>query len=261
MPFTDPIVADTTLVRDSIQSPDYVVGSTGWTINRDGTAEFNNIYIRGTIEASDVDGSHVIIKDDHSGYGAFVELLPASISGHTVEPAAMWGYRASSNEVSLSLLGPTIDGAIGSRIQIAYDSSIPSSYILINADEIRMYGELEDLNSWHAITPQNGWSNRGGNYPAFSVRRVFAPKKTAQLTWCLVTSGSTNGVIVGQVPTDCCPATYQTIQVAGAGTSPKFEIAPVADPDNSPPVPGAIRAWDWASGLNIAGNATYPLDI
>lgn len=51
MPFGDPIVAGNTLVRDAIQSPNYVAGVSGWTINRDGSAEFSNVVVRGTFVA------------------------------------------------------------------------------------------------------------------------------------------------------------------------------------------------------------------
>jgi hypothetical protein len=36
------------LIRIAIQSPNYVLGLTGWSINKDGSAEFNNLTIRGT---------------------------------------------------------------------------------------------------------------------------------------------------------------------------------------------------------------------
>lgn len=52
MPFRDPITAGNTLIRDAIASPDYAssAGATGWSINRDGTAVFNNVTSRGTFE-------------------------------------------------------------------------------------------------------------------------------------------------------------------------------------------------------------------
>lgn len=37
------------LIRPSLHSPDFATGSTGWSINKDGTAEFNGVTIRGTI--------------------------------------------------------------------------------------------------------------------------------------------------------------------------------------------------------------------
>ncbi len=36
------------LVIDSLHSPNYVEGSSGWAVNADGTAEFNSLEIRGT---------------------------------------------------------------------------------------------------------------------------------------------------------------------------------------------------------------------
>lgn len=45
--FTDPIVAGVVLVRPAIQSPNYVAGVSGWAVKIDGSAEFNNLTIRG----------------------------------------------------------------------------------------------------------------------------------------------------------------------------------------------------------------------
>lgn len=47
--FADPLVGgDGTLVYPAIKSPNFVTGSTGWTIKKDGSAEFNNLTIRGS---------------------------------------------------------------------------------------------------------------------------------------------------------------------------------------------------------------------
>ena len=42
----NPVVGGTVLRRAAIQSPNFVTGSAGWTINQDGSAEFNNLVIR-----------------------------------------------------------------------------------------------------------------------------------------------------------------------------------------------------------------------
>jgi len=47
MTFRNSVVGGTTLVRPAIKSPNYVTGVDGWSINADGSAEFNNITIRG----------------------------------------------------------------------------------------------------------------------------------------------------------------------------------------------------------------------
>lgn len=49
--FAYSIVAGTVLVIDRIQSPNYVTGVSGWTINQDGSVEFNSATIRGTLIA------------------------------------------------------------------------------------------------------------------------------------------------------------------------------------------------------------------
>jgi hypothetical protein len=49
MGFVNAVVGGITLVRAAIQSPNYVAGVSGWTINRDGTAEFNNVTVRGDL--------------------------------------------------------------------------------------------------------------------------------------------------------------------------------------------------------------------
>src|SRR5690348_5328981 len=42
----NPVVGGTVLRRAAIQSPDFVTGASGWSVNQDGSAEFNNIVIR-----------------------------------------------------------------------------------------------------------------------------------------------------------------------------------------------------------------------
>lgn len=50
--FTNPIVGGgNALIRTAIRSPDFVTGVSGWSINKDGSAEFNDLDARGSIEA------------------------------------------------------------------------------------------------------------------------------------------------------------------------------------------------------------------
>lgn len=54
MPFDNPIVAGTTLIRDAIKSPNYESGVAGWSINKDGTAEFQDAIVRADLAADNV---------------------------------------------------------------------------------------------------------------------------------------------------------------------------------------------------------------
>lgn len=53
MAFRNPILGGSTLLRAAIQSPNFVSGATGWSINRDGSAQFNNLTLRGTFVGAD----------------------------------------------------------------------------------------------------------------------------------------------------------------------------------------------------------------
>lgn len=53
MPFSNPIIGGAgTLIRQAIQSPDFVTGVSGWAIRRDGTVEFSDGEFRGDISGA-----------------------------------------------------------------------------------------------------------------------------------------------------------------------------------------------------------------
>lgn len=58
--FKNAVVAGVKLIREAIQSPNYVTGVSGWTINKDGSAEFSNATLRG----GSVTGPRVVVGND-----------------------------------------------------------------------------------------------------------------------------------------------------------------------------------------------------
>lgn len=59
--FADPIVGGIgNLIRQYIRSPNYVANVSGWTINKDGSAEFNNLTVRGQIILTPIPTGQVI---------------------------------------------------------------------------------------------------------------------------------------------------------------------------------------------------------
>lgn len=64
MGFSDPITAGNILIREAIQSPNYLTGVSGWRIAKDGTAEFVGLIIAvgGTIALSGANASVVIFN-------------------------------------------------------------------------------------------------------------------------------------------------------------------------------------------------------
>jgi hypothetical protein len=49
------------VVGGAIKSPNYETGTTGWLINSDGSAEFGNVTVRGTVTSSNITGSSIAI--------------------------------------------------------------------------------------------------------------------------------------------------------------------------------------------------------
>lgn len=71
MPYSNPIVGGTTLVRSAIQSADYVPGVSGWIIRRDGTAEFNAVTVRGSL---------IVVDPATGSYTSITTGLPAVLA-------------------------------------------------------------------------------------------------------------------------------------------------------------------------------------
>lgn len=66
MGFRNAIAAGTKLVRDALESPNFIAGLQGWTIRKDGSSEFSDSVIRGTITSGDLAGSHIVIDPNAS---------------------------------------------------------------------------------------------------------------------------------------------------------------------------------------------------
>lgn len=76
MPFKNQIVGGDFLVRNQIESENYVAGTSGWIIKRDGTVEFNNGTFRGSIEVGPLTGAHFIVNN--AGTGDIIDVYNSS---------------------------------------------------------------------------------------------------------------------------------------------------------------------------------------
>lgn len=86
--FRDLVTAANVLIREAIQSQNYAAGSAGWTINQDGSAEFNNLTIRGTFF-----GTNFIINSA----GAFFYSAAPALGNLVVSVANAAGIDAYGN--------------------------------------------------------------------------------------------------------------------------------------------------------------------
>lgn len=83
----------TAKIADVIQSTDYVEGKEGWRITKAGTAEFNNVTVRGTVYATDGVFSGRIESNDGYFHGT---VYANKLVGDVVKAAAIQGYVTSS---------------------------------------------------------------------------------------------------------------------------------------------------------------------
>lgn len=101
----DKLAADVAIVG-AVRSPNYAAGSAGWTINGDGTSEFNNAVFRGTVEVGEAPNPQVRARQ--SGNSGLVEIptnspsesAPATVSGTVFNPGV------STEHLALQLAGP-----------------------------------------------------------------------------------------------------------------------------------------------------------
>ena len=118
----NPVVGGIVLRRQAIQSPDYVPGVSGWTINQDGSAEFNNLTIRGTFMGTDyeINTSGAFF---YSGTPAAGTLIASTATGDIVDWYDRFAASLNGGFVNLysgSLAGgwsvtATIEGSTGAQ--------------------------------------------------------------------------------------------------------------------------------------------------
>lgn len=112
--FENPLTAGTVLVREDIRSQDFVAGSSGWRIQADGSAEFNDITIRGSdgvpavIVGPDGEPQVVIYSNGANGVLEFPtndpdEQTPARMA------SVVYNQGAASERIALEIQGPAHD--------------------------------------------------------------------------------------------------------------------------------------------------------
>ena len=106
------------LVITAVQSPGYVAGVAGWQVRKDGSAEFNNLVIRGTFRGTDFEinpsGAFFYTGTPAAG-NLSVSVVPgtAPVSdghGNTAEPGLTAYVTAGGNEYALQLGSQVISG-------------------------------------------------------------------------------------------------------------------------------------------------------
>lgn len=110
MPFTNEVIGTNgVLIRNWLQSANYVSGVSGWQITKAGNAEFNNGTFRGSIEVGPNPGAHFVVNNPSTGdiidvYDSSNRLdFSIDSTGQIVSQNA-----GSSPGLSLAIQGPTL---------------------------------------------------------------------------------------------------------------------------------------------------------
>lgn len=109
-----------------LRSPNYAAGSAGWTINQDGSAEFNNVIARGSVDVGPSNGSQVLI-DTSLNYTVTTSMFAtgsaaADVTSFSNITAAIRFPSNNASETSPPLIAQTLvtysDGSVADGLLI-----------------------------------------------------------------------------------------------------------------------------------------------
>jgi len=196
MTFQNPIVGGNKLIRDAIQSSDYEPGVSGWSIERNGNAEFRNVTVQGEI---------VLTPGQVSG----TELADGAVSGPKVADDAITSTKISAGAVTTGKVAAGVitgtELADGSVSSVKLDSAIQSTNYVPGTDgwRIEMDGTAEFNNVTVRGTIESSVVSAGevqsSNYVAGSAGWRLAANGTAEFNGNLVTSLVDGKVHVGSL--------------------------------------------------------------
>lgn len=118
------------LVIDNIHSQNYVAGVSGWSINRDGSAEFSDVDVRGSLLAKNGNRELEIRVDDSGPYDGF--------------PLIRWNPDISNSGDGVAL---STDDEFTHQKSLIIAAPYPSSGSLANAPQIILYSDIAALTS------------------------------------------------------------------------------------------------------------------
>jgi hypothetical protein len=112
----NPVVGGTVLRRQAIQSPDYVPGVSGWTINQDGSAEFNDLTIRGTFMGTDfvINTAGAFFYSPSEGAGNLVASIAPAAGTDTYGNIWLAGTASYGAGFATALTGGSVQYYLGS---------------------------------------------------------------------------------------------------------------------------------------------------
>jgi hypothetical protein len=261
------------LIRAAIRSPNYATGVTGWTINKDGSAEFNNLAVRGTFL-----GINYIINSQgaffYSGTPAAGNLIAsiASVGGADSfgnnYGSGIFAYGASTvggiNDFAATQGGSFLIQNGNFPYQVTVDATsgfltfgLPHGGVEVFFDGssfIAAEPGTSTPETWHTLAPVNGWVNAGGGLAKLQYKKLATNE-----AWLIgvVSPAAFTSTTIATLPANYRPIgaaiedSFEFHTVAGAGSGCFLRIG----------TGGTIQAINGVTTMGAVGiNTRIPLD-
>lgn len=244
MGFQNPIVGGTALRIPAIQSPNYVPGVSGWIIKIDGSAEFNNLVVRGQFSGTDfiIDANGIFFYAGTPATGNLTGSWTAAAGTDGFGNAYQAGITLYGASTAINLFDNDITLTASNGTTAVLESGLNAALYLTPAG-----------GPWFAGAVNSGVG--GGSHPLMS---LFSPSDT------------TNGVQASFVLQGSSTASVQTSILAVAtfmsltGTMKIFGAGQIRDwwikQDNS----GNALTWqtpgyaaNWAASTTFNGSTSW----
>lgn len=265
--FNNPIVGGGgALVYPSIHSPDYVPGVSGWSINKDGSAEFDDLTIRGTFEGTDfeISSAGIFIYSGTPAAGNLIASIASAAGSDRFGNAYVQGIGSYGNPLAGPAYSQMLQGIFGTGL---FSDTTPASLtggqgmatlssgqqsILDTAIGLRLHG-LSEGNYANLIggalglyqtpdTPSlgasgfktmalvHGWANSGSG-PAAQYRLVASPPNSVEIIGDIVSGTQADGTVIATLPGNYSPLNNQPFPCAFPGNTnnepaPRFSVNP-----------------------------------
>ena len=193
------------LIREAIKSPNYAAGSAGWSINKDGSAEFNNVTIRGTLFATSGPSGETA----ELSAGELFLSFPGDVTSSSL-------VALGPGEVQLQS-GTEGTGDVAASLRIWSKNAGPGGSAGTAALSVPLTGCVPGTTTpetWHTLATGNGWTTS----IALKYRYLTSPPNSIQIAAYLI-PGSTiaDATIIATLPSGYIPAHSQFF-TAWAGT-------------------------------------------
>ncbi len=280
------------LVRPSIHSPNYAAGAAGWTINADGSAEFNNLTSRGSVTvgtaptqvmmspAGTVSGlPDLEFTTAHTVAGDAAEIVAVDISAtnntglvlsstsytDTVTGANVRGVCQIAPNNSYMAIRRTADGLYGGGYVSAKDAAGEVGYatagtavtaLTANATELAATGPVKSVVSG-ATETWHTLTLAGGWTGTLKYRLVPSPANCIQIQSTVMTPGTkTDGTTIGTLPVGYRPS--QGFDLLGTAN---VTVAGGQTPHFNVGTNGVITCWGYGSASTAGIFGLIPTDF